>query len=278
MKYCIREKKAGQIIDANEAGYTPPPDFTKQQEIAMELEAVGEGEAVKTPPANAVASKKSIGDAVTVGKEAKFPEQDEKKRNDVTYLARMRRFKLVGEDASLLELAQALNGVPSVGVTGSDKKLKAIISQGHFMKAVKNSGILTKEPVTVGDMFSLGKTPKKVDNALDTATLLDVLAEMGRLNRSAFAIVDKAGTFLGALNIKDTSALAKMSKDSAKVSTSKYLETQEDTALTCQADETLCTAMGKICTKKSHRIFLVDDKKALVSVLSLTDVIRLVKK
>merc|ERR1711879_234205 len=173
--------------------------------------------------------------------------------------------------------AQALNGVPSVGVVNaSDKKLRAIISQGHFMKAVVNSGVLSSTTVTVGNLHNQGKTPQKVDQAAPTEQLLTVLDKMGQQNRSSYAIVDKAGKFCGALTIKDTKAFKKMTKDSAKTSVAKYLEAQTDTALTCQANETVVSILGKICSKKSHRTFLLDGNGKLVSVLALTDVIRLV--
>jgi len=206
---------------------------------------------------------------------AKFPDSKDTKQSPLLYLARMKKFVQLGMDASLLELAQALKKSPAVGVTKGDK-LIAVVSQGHFTKAINASKCLEEFDLTVGELFALKKVPTSVDQADSDTILLEVFNKMGKLNRSAFAIVDKESKkFLGALNIKDTNSLKEMSNKEAKCNVAEYLGKKKESALTCSKSMKLVDAMTKICSKRTHRMWILEGGK-VVSLVSLTDVLALV--
>jgi len=197
------------------------------------------------------------------------------RKSDVTYLARMKRFNTVDVAQTLLELGQKLKGTPSVGVTDKGK-LIAVVSQGHFMKAMNKYEWLKDQKVTMGDLIEASKCPTKLDTANDDSSTFGVFFEMARLNRSALGVVEKdTGVFLGGLNLMDTTTFYEMPDFEADGLVSKYLKKKEKSALLCSKDTLVVDAMTKICSKKSNRIWVIDDKKA-VAICSLTDVLGLI--
>jgi len=209
--------------------------------------------------------------------DVKFPSDtgQNAKKSDVTYLARMKRFNLVDVAQTLLELGQKLKGTSAVGVTDKGK-LIAIVSQGHFMKAMNKFEWLKDEKVTMGDLIEASKCPTKLDTATDDLSTYKVFFEMARLNRSALGVVEKdTGVFLGGLNLMDTTTFYDLPDHDVDVVVSKYLQQQTQGALVCEKGTLVVDAMTKICSKNSNRIWVIDDKKA-VAICSLTDVLALV--
>jgi len=209
--------------------------------------------------------------------DTKFPQDSgqEMKKSDVTYLARMKRFNTVDVNQTLLELGQKLKGTPAVGVTDKGK-LIAIVSQGYFMKATNKFEWLKGQKVTLGDVMEAGKCPIKLDTATSDLSTYQVFFEMARLNRSALGVVDKdTGVFLGGLNLMDTTTFYDLADQDVDVVVSKYLEQQKQGPLLCDKKTLVVDAMMKICSKKSNRIWVVHDKKA-VAICSLTDVLALI--
>lgn len=197
------------------------------------------------------------------------------KRNDVAYLARMKRFNTVDVNQSLLELGQQLSGTPAVGVT-DEGKLISIISQGHFVKAMNKFGWLDEQNVTLGDLIEANKCPTKVDSCLDEITTYNAFFEMARLNRSAMAVLQKdSGDFLGSVNLMDTTAFVDLPDHDVDTKVSEYLQKQKQPALVCDRRTRVVDAMSKICSKQSNRIWVLEDGKA-VAICSLTDVLALV--
>jgi len=207
----------------------------------------------------------------------KFPEaaSQELKRSDVSYLARMKRFNTVDVNQTLLELGQKLKGTPSVGVT-DEGKLIAIVSQGHFMKSTNKFEFLKDQKLTLGDMIAASKCPTKLDTATSDSSTYEVFFEMARLNRSAFGVVEKeTGVFVGRLNLMDTTTFCDLPDQDVDVVVSKYLEHQKQAPLVCDKQTLVVDAMLKICSKRSNRIWVIREKRA-VAICSLTDVLALI--
>jgi len=196
-------------------------------------------------------------------------------KNDVAYLARMKRFSTVDVKQTLLELGQKLRGTPAVGVTDNGK-LVSIISQGHFVRAVNKFGWLEKQKVTLGDVIEAGKCPTKLDTCTGEAATFNAFCEMARLNRSAMGVLEKeSGAFLGSVNLMDTTAFVDLPDQAVDTKVSQYLEEQKSSALVCDKETLVVDAMSKICSKQSNRIWVLEDKIA-VAICSLTDVLALV--
>jgi len=209
--------------------------------------------------------------------DVKYPRDSKQsaKDNDVVYLARMKRFNTVDVKQTLLELGQKLKGTPTVGVT-NEGKLISIISQGHFMKAMNNFGWLKDRSVTMGDLVEANKCPTKLDTCSEEISTYNAFYEMARLNRSAMGVLDKASeTFLGSVNLMDTTAFVDLPDHDVDTKVSEYLEQQKFPALVCDKNTRLVEAMTKICSKQSNRIWILEEKK-VVALCSLTDVLALV--
>jgi len=196
-------------------------------------------------------------------------------RNDIAYLARMKRFNTVDVKQTLLELGQQLRGTPAVGVT-NEGKLVSIISQGHFVKAMNKFGWLDKQNVTLGDLIEANKCPTKLDSSREDITTYNAFFEMARLNRSAIAVLQKeSGEFLGSVNLMDTTTFVDLPDQTVDTKVSEYLQQQKQSALVCNMKTRVVDAMSQICSKRSNRIWVLEDKKS-VAVCSLTDVLALV--
>lgn len=205
----------------------------------------------------------------------KYPDDMKVTKSDVAYLARMKRFNTVDVNQTLLELAQKLRGTPAVGIT-EKRKLISIISQGHFVKAVNNSGWLKEQRVTIGDMMMAKKCPLKMDTATDELSTYEVFAEMAKRNRSSIGVLKKySGEFLGSLNLMDITTFYDLGDEEVETNVAKYLQQQKYPALVCDKNTLLFDAMLKICSKRSHRIWVIEDKKP-VAICSLSDVLALV--
>jgi len=206
----------------------------------------------------------------------KYPtdKKQEEKSSDVVYLARMKRFNTVDVKQTLLELGQKLRGTPSVGVTNNGK-LFAVISQGHFVKSINKYRWLIKQSVTLGDLIKESKCPTRLVTCNEKISTYNAFSEMARLNRSAMGVLEKeSGAFLGSVNLMDTTSFTDLSDQDVDQSVSAYLEKQRTPALVCNKETTLVHAMSKICSKKSNRIWVIEEKKA-VAICSLTDVLAL---
>jgi len=208
--------------------------------------------------------------------ELKYP--DEMKigeQSDVAYLARMKRFNTVDVKQTLLELAQKLRGAPAVGIT-ENEKLVSIISQGHFVRTVNNIGWLKEQLVTLGDMMEAKKCPLKMDTADDELSTYEVFAEMARRNRSSIGVLQKnTGAFLGSLNLMDITTFYDLGDQEVETKVAKYLQQQKYPALVCGKNMLLVDAMLQICSKRRHRIWVIEEKMP-VAICSLSDILALV--
>jgi len=209
--------------------------------------------------------------------DVKYPRnrRQSEKNSDVVYLARMKRFNTVDVKQTLLELGQKLKGSPTVGVT-NEGKLISIVSQGHFIKAMNEFGWLKDRNVTMGDIVDAMKCPTKLDTCSEDISTYNAFFEMARLNRSAMGVLESgSGSFLGSVNLMDTTAFVDLPDHDVNTKVAKYLEQQKFPALVCGKDTRLVEAMTKICSKQSNRIWIVEEKK-VVALCSLTDVLALV--
>jgi len=196
-------------------------------------------------------------------------------QSDVAYLARMKRFKTVDVKQTLLELAQNLQRTPAVGITKKGK-LISIISQGHFVRKMNNLGWLKEQRVTLGDIMDAKKCALKLDTATDALSTYEVFAEMARLNRSSIGVLqEKSGTFIGSLKLMDITTFYDLEDQEVETNIVEYLQRQKYPALVCEKDTLLVDAMLKICSKRSHRIWVLEDKKPL-AICSISDVLALV--
>lgn len=193
----------------------------------------------------------------------------------VAYLARMKRFKTVDVKQTLLELAQKLQRTPAVGVTRNGE-LISIISQGHFIRKLNDLGWLKEQRVTLGDIMDANKCALKLDTATDKLSTYEVFAEMARRNRSSIGVLqENSGTFLGSLNLMDITTFYDLGDQEVESNVAEYLQQQKYPALVCGKNTLLVDAMLKICSKRSHRIWVLEDKKPL-AICSISDVLALV--
>jgi len=196
------------------------------------------------------------------------------KSSILIHLARQKRFYTVDVKQTLLELGQKLRNIPSVGVT-HEGKLISIVSQGHFMRAMIRFGWLDDLRVTLGDMVEARKCPTKLDTCTEEISTYSAFFEMARLNRSAMGVLEeRSGVFLGSINLMDTTVFVDLNYQDLDTNVSKYLQKKKCSALVCDKETLFLHAILKICSKKSNRIWVVEEKK-VVALCSLTDVLAL---
>lgn len=269
----ISLEDAVEVLKKNNLKSAPVVDGTEKKFIGLlDMSSILKYSVKAKKPANWLFGKNFI-TAVT---DLKYSEDMKvSKSSDVAYLARMKRFKTVDTKQTLLELAQKLRGTPAVGIT-TKGRLISIISQGHFVRSVNKLGWLKEQLVTLGDMIEANKCPTKIDTASDELSTFEVFSEMARRNRSSIGVFEKnSGRFLGSLNLMDITTFYDLGDAEVETKVEKYLQQQKLRALVCEKDTLLVDAMLKICSKQSHRIWVLEDKRP-VAVCSLTDVLALV--
>jgi len=189
---------------------------------------------------------------------------------------------------SLLNAVEALakeKGLHRIPIIDADRKLITVITQSQIIE------ILYKNLDIIGEKRNkpVGQTDKYLEDVFtihEEATALDAFKMMVDKNVSGLAVIDKDGKLTANISTKDLKAMStdarlfwrlyqtvhnfllKIRKENNEMGGDR-----PRTIVTTKAQETLETVIKKLYEHKIHRIYIVDDHKKPVGVISLKDVL-----
>jgi len=184
-------------------------------------------------------------------------------RDAMLLLGKNHLYRIVVIDAEKQELANVITQSAMVKVLGDNMK-----SFGHFgKKTLAELGLATQKTI-----FSV---------ALDNLAI-DAFKLMLEKRVGAVPVLGVNGQLVGNISVRDIrSAVAKPELWSTLFEpVSKFLSGMRadsddimSPAISCNSSDTLEKVIGKLSTSRIHRVYVVDEKSQLVSVVSLSDVI-----
>jgi len=184
-------------------------------------------------------------------------------RDAMLLLGKHHLYRIIVIDAEKQELANIITQSAMVKVLGDNMK-----SFGDFGKKT---------------LTDLGLAEKKTIYSVSLDNLaIDAFKLMLEKRVGAVPVLGVNGQLVGNISVRDIrSAVARPELWSNLFEpVSKFLADMRadsddimNPAISCSANDTLDKVIGKLCTSRIHRVYLVDDKGQLVSVVSLSDVI-----
>jgi len=224
-------------------------------------------------------------------KMASLHEEFKKKTvNDVMRypLTRRNPFFPVKSGFSLFASVEAMareRGLHRVPVIGEDRQLITVVTQSQIVKLVAGSldiiGERKNKPVILTDRYI-----EDVYTVHQDSLAIDAFRMMAEKNVSGLAVIDDDGKLVGALSVRD---LKTMSTDGRMfwrlfqtiknfILKVRRENNEKDgdrprTVVTVKAFDTLESVIKKLAEHNIHRIFIVDDHKKPVGVISLKDVL-----
>jgi len=184
-------------------------------------------------------------------------------RDAMLLLGKHHLYRIIVIDAEKQELANIITQSAMVKVLGDNMK-----SFGDFgKKTMTDLGLAEKKTI-----FSVS-----LDNLAIDAFKLMLEKRVG-----AVPVLGVNGQLVGNISVRDIrSAVARpelwsnLFEPVSKFLAGMRAESDDimSPAISCNSTDTLEKVIGKLCTSRIHRVYVVDDKSQLVSVVSLSDVI-----
>jgi len=221
---------------------------------------------------------------------ASSDEFSKKTVNDVMKypLSRRNPFFPVHPGYSLLHAIEIMareKGLHRIPVIDDDRKLITIITQSQLVQILaKNLDIIGEKknkPVMLMESYF-----EEVFAIQEDAIAMDAFRMMIDKNVSGLAVVDKEGKLIAAISMRDIKAMSvdgrlfwrlfqtvhnfllKVRKENTETKGER-----PRTIVTTKGEETLEIVVNKLFEHKIHRIFVVDDHKKPIGVISLKDVL-----
>jgi CBS domain-containing protein len=227
-----------------------------------------------------------------------FTDAVHKSTDSVRYLARMRPLNAIYDSESVLELLKVLSTsahiICIVQADADDKlKFKGIVSQGEVYAQVsekfsplwKSSIGATVKPAesfTMGDLKDLGFVVSPVISISSSEPAHVAFEKMSKKGLSGLAVVDEDGELVHNTSSTDIK-LWLQSSTSLDMSIEDFLVTIRRSAADTKAvfpvsyvtmDAQVSKAMEKLYRTRYHRIWIVDEDKKPIGVMSLTDIFK----
>merc|ERR1712228_506160 len=200
---------------------------------------------------------------------------------------RTNEFCTVSAHDPLLRVLESLaTGAHIVGVEDSDKQLIGIINQSILFQYVSIKWRNIGCDCLLQQMFDLKHISWPIQSVQYDMSAHDAFKRMSDLKMSGLAVVDDDGMLIHNTSATDlklwrTESSKKQKNDHMLDQTiEEFLinirkESKEMTrypTTSCRLNETLHHAIKQLAATKYHRIWIVDDKKCPIGVLSLTDI------
>ncbi|KAG0316673.1 cell separation during budding [Podila horticola] len=171
-------------------------------------------------------------------------------------------------------------------------QLKGILTQSLTLDFImRHLGEFPKlQAVMQSSLHACGLNHSHVLSVNGNAPVLDALVKMSSNSVSSLAVLDDQGILLGNISMTDIQHVMKNLKSSwlwiscfqfiSKIRLSRGVETGEDQypVLDVSAGSTFGYTLLKLQATKVHRLWVVQDNGSVVSVVSLTDVFRVLSK
>jgi len=150
-----------------------------------------------------------------------------------------------------------------------------LVSQSDMVKFLwKNWDKFQLGEITIDEAKIVNKPVLRADTR---APAIDCFKRMRVHEVNGIAITDSSGSLVGTLSESDLRGLTPQSIERLHFPVIEFLKIQNlgvvPEVLTVRSNTPLRELMETICKKKKHRLFIVDDKKQLVGIVTLSDII-----
>lgn len=170
-------------------------------------------------------------------------------------------------------------GVHRLPVVSFDQKLKAVLSQWDVLSFIYK-GMKEKkdvELVKLGEksLFELGLVPSQVLSISQSDPLLCAFNTIRAYKVSGVAIRNDKGELVGNVSASDFGGFVEDQFFELDTPASEFCQRE---IITCKPENALKDVVEKMITNKIHRVYIVDDFKQPVGVVSLTDCCKIVNR
>jgi len=158
-------------------------------------------------------------------------------------------------------------------VVDGANKVVTVVTQSQILKLInKNIGIFkVASHKTIGEL-NLGI--RKVEKVLDSQIVVDAFKTIIDKKVSGLAVVDAQGNLIGDVTATDLQRIKSDSLHKFWLSVNEYLDLSHSTGPACVVSTTTVEELvKKIIESKLHRVYIVNDKKEPIGVISLIDLI-----
>jgi len=188
----------------------------------------------------------------------------------------------IPESANISELYPLLSEyeLHRVPVIDKDGKVDRIISQSDLVKHFERTIDIQTSSKT---LLQLKYTEKPVKSVTTENTVIDAFRTIVQERISAVAVVDPSGILVGNISASDIRSIG-FNADSLKrllwsvgnFLESKYNEYQAPKEVVCvKPNSTLSEVLQLLNSRGLHRVYVVNDEQIPISILSLTDILKL---
>jgi len=180
-------------------------------------------------------------------------------------------FAAVVEEESALRLLKLYGlGVHRVALIDMEGNVRTIIAQSDLIRFLNNSkhllgGVANK---TVKELGLVKSGELIVINSEQTA--ISAFKTLVEHNISAAPIVNSQGSLAGTLSVSDLRVLRQEPISSLLQSVRDYKEEVKFGNVVCSPNDTLADVLTLLANKQLHRVWVIDEDNAPVSVISLT--------
>jgi CBS domain-containing protein len=188
----------------------------------------------------------------------------------------------IGKHHNVSELLALLKrGVHRVMVLDENGKVECLIAQSDILCLLEKD-LKAKYPhLAAKTMEELGldqtqKPPLFTINV--TARTLYAFHQMVEHGVSGVAVVDDAGVLQGNISVSDLRGLAAADLGSVLLPVGGFLKerVKQETPVMCSTETTFETAIHRLAHHRVHRLWCTDSTRRPVSVVSLTDILRVI--
>lgn len=160
-----------------------------------------------------------------------------------------------------------------------NEKIVNILSQSTMIEWLEKNKSLYDCSKTIGE---LGLGIHQVYSVELSQKAIEAFTLMAEHQVSAVALLDEDGTLFSNLSSKDLKAmegkvlfemLYKTTLEFAAASRSKEVKAFS-TAITCHPEDSLEKVIGKLAATKIHRIYIIDDQRKPIGILTLSDILK----
>jgi len=158
-------------------------------------------------------------------------------------------------------------------VVDGANKVVTVVTQSQIMKLIhKNLPIFkVASQKTIGEL-NLGI--RKVEKVLDSQIVVDAFKTIIDKKVSGLAVVDAQGNLIGDVTATDLQRIKSDSLHKFWLSVNEYLDISHSAGPACVVSTTTVEDLvKKIIESKLHRVYIVNDKKEPIGVISLIDLI-----
>jgi len=202
------------------------------------------------------------------------------------YLARRNPIHMLSASATWLEACLLLSSgaLRRVGLDNGNGGFAAIVSQSsaveYLLSAIDRHPEMRAAAMSL-PIFSLGAHPRKVFSCTPDQMAIDAFELMEKQRVSGIAIVDSKGQLLGGLSAKDLRPILEQ-RDGSLLSRSlkdylgeERVSPRAGRMLSLRLSCTVHQMLLAFDSTRSHRLFMVDGRGALIGVVSLVDALKM---